>query len=389
MAPKKGTRRTNTRPHEFGEEALALHKRLKGKIEVIATEKLTKESAPLLYTPGVGAVSRYLSEHPTDMHEFCSKTVAIVSDGSAVLGLGNVGPEAAMPVMEGKALLFKELAGVNAVPIVLQTQDTDEIVQTIKAIAPTFAGINIEDIAAPRCFAIERRLTESLSIPVMHDDQHGTAIVVLAGLMNAFTVAKKSLKSARIAVIGAGAAGNAVARILIDYGVGDVVVVDRHGILSSFRTDIDEEKQALASVTNTEQRTGGVLESMAGADAVVAVSGPGSLNGNHVRMMAQRPIVFALANPVPEVSPEEARAAGAIVVATGRSDYPNQVNNALVFPGVFRGALENHVERITPKMKLRAARALAGLVKRPTASKILPTLFDRRVVKTVAGAIHD
>jgi malate dehydrogenase (oxaloacetate-decarboxylating) len=226
-------------------------------------------------------------------------------------------------------------------------------------------------------------------MPVMHDDQHGTAIVVLAGLMNAFAVAKKSLKSARIAIVGAGAAGNAIARILIDHGVGDVVVVDRHGILSPFRTDIDEEKQALAALTNAEERTGGVLESMAGADAVVAVSGPGSLNGDHIRMMSQRPIVFTLANPTPEVSPEEAHAAGAVVVATGRSDYPNQVNNALVFPGVFRGALENRVTRITPTMKLRAARALAGLVKRPTAGKILPTMFDRRVVKAVAGAIHD
>jgi len=377
-----------TNKHQFGEDALTLHKKLKGKTEIVATQKVTKDTLPLLYTPGVGAVSTYLAEHPNDVHEFTGKTVAIVSDGSAVLGLGNVGPEAALPVMEGKALLLKEFGNVNAVPLVLHTQDVDEIVSTVQAVAPSFAGINIEDIAAPRCFEIERRLVESLPIPVMHDDQHATAIVVLAGLINAHKAVKKSLSRSRIAIIGAGAAGNAIARILVAYGVGDVVVVDRHGILGPLRTDIDEEKQELAAITNKEERTGSVLEAIAGADAVVGVSGPGSIKPEYIRMMAQRPIVFALANPTPEILPDDAHAAGAVVVATGRSDYENQINNALVFPGVFRGVFENNVHHITGEMKVRAAQNLARLITRPTAKKILPTLFDRRVAKAIADAMH-
>jgi len=343
----------------------------------------------LVYTPGVGAVSAHLAKNPHETNEYTwrGRTVAVVSDGSAVLGLGNIGPEGALPVMEGKALLFKTLADIDAVPIVLATHKVDEIVATVRAIAPSFGGINLEDIAAPACFEVERQLKETLSIPVMHDDQHGTAIVVLAGLINAHKVVGKDMARSRIAVVGAGAAGTAIVRLLVRYGVGDVVMVDRTGIIHTLRTNLTPEKQALTEITNSEQRTGGVLEALAGADAVVGVSGPGTILSEHVRMMAQKPIVFALANPTPEIMPDEAHAGGAAVVATGRSDFPNQVNNALVFPGVFKGALEHGVRRITDEMKVAVGKKLASLVARPTATNILPTLFDRRVVKAVASVV--
>jgi malate dehydrogenase (oxaloacetate-decarboxylating) len=290
--------------------------------------------------------------------------------------------------MEGKALIFKTFADVDAWPVVLATQDPDEIVETVLRIAPTFGGINLEDIAAPKCFYIERKLQETLDIPVMHDDQHGTAIVVLAGLINAMKVVKKNINKAHIAVIGAGAAGTAIARLLVLHGVGDVVVVDSKGIVSKERADLNDDKRTLAELTNRECRTGGTLEALAGADAVIGVSGPGNIRLDHIQVMAQRPIVFALANPIPEILPNEALRAGAIVVATGRSDFPNQINNALVFPGIFRGALDNRVLKITDDIKLNTAKALAALIKKPDSHNIIPGIFDRRVVKTVASRVR-
>ncbi len=316
------------------------------------------------------------------------RTVAVVSNGSALLGLGNVGPKAALPVMEGKAVLMKELAGIDAIPLVLDSSEPDRLVETIKDIAPGFAAINLEDIAAPECFYIEERLMDELDIPVMHDDQHGTAIVVLAALINAHRVVHKDLARSRIAIVGAGAAGTGITRLLLQYGVGDIVLIDRHGIVSTMRTDLTPTKQHLASLTNTEQRFGGTMEALAGSDVVIGVSRAGTVTSEHVRMMAQRPIVFALANPEPEIYPSDALSAGAAVVATGRSDFPNQVNNALVFPGMFKGALRNKVQRFTDTMKLDAALALANLVSRPTAKKILPSIFDKRIVRTVAQAVH-
>lgn len=372
------------------ERALLYHARKRGKIEMRSVVPFSKDTLTLAYTPGVGAVASHLAKWPGDVAKYTwrGRVVAVVSDGSAVLGLGDIGPYGALPVMEGKAQLFKELAGIDAVPIVLGTQNVEEIITTISAIAPSFGGINLEDISAPQCFEIEARLREMLPMPVFHDDQHGTAIVVLAGMINAHKVVGKNIAHSRIAVVGAGAAGTAIAKLLVRYGVGDVVVVDSRGIIDSSRSDLNTVKQDLANITNQEHRTGGVLEAMAGSDAVVGVSGPGTIIPEYVRMMAQKPIVFALANPVPEIFPKDAHEAGAFVVATGRSDFPNQVNNALVFPGLFKGALDHDVRKITDVIKLRVAKTLSGLVMRPTADKVLPTLFDRRVVKAVANAVR-
>ncbi len=315
-------------------------------------------------------------------------SVAIVSDGSAVLGLGNIGPYGALPVMEGKALIFKVKANVDAWPLVLDTHDPDEIVRIVKAVAPNFGGINLEDIAAPQCFEIERRLVEELDIPVMHDDQHGTAIVVLAGLINAAKVVKKDLKKLNVVVSGAGAAGTAVAKLLHAAGVKNIILIDRTGIISSDREGLNAHKAELAAFTNPRKVAGGLTEAMQGADAFIGVSGKGLLKADHVALMAPKGIIFALANPDPEILPDEAKRAGAIVVATGRSDYPNQINNSLVFPGIFRGALDKGVKKITEATKLRAARALAALVASPTAAKIIPDMLDKRVVGAVAGAVH-
>lgn len=389
---RQASRARIQRPHsrDVGAASLTLHKRRVGKITVHPTVPLTPASLPLIYTPGVGVVASYVAEHPDTTNQYTARgrTVAVISDGSAVLGLGNIGPEGALPVMEGKAALFSSLAGLNAVPVVLSTQDPDEIIAAVEAIAPSFGAINLEDIAAPRCFTIEQRLIERLSIPVLHDDQHGTAIVALAGLINAFTVVRKTLATSRVAVIGAGAAGTAITKLLLAYGVGDIVVVDSHGIIGPLRTDLTTDREELASYTNHERRSGGVLEAVAGADAVVGVSVAGTLSPEHIRVMAQSPIVFALANPTPELSPHEARKAGAAVVATGRSDFPNQVNNALAFPGLFKGALEHGVHVFTTDMKLRAAEKLAGLITKPTPTRILPSIFDARVVRAVASAVR-
>lgn len=392
MAKIRSTQTSSARKKrsDIAHAALALHKKLGGKLAVSAKAPIrTARDLSLLYTPGVGAVSSRIAAHKKEARELTMKgrMVAVVSDGSAVLGLGNLGPEAALPVMEGKAVLFKEFGGVEAFPIVLDAHEPEDIIAAVKAIAPGFGGINLEDIKAPECFIVEERLKKELSIPVMHDDQHGTAIVVLAGLTNALTVVKKELKRARIAVIGAGAAGTAIAKLLILAGAGDVIVTDSKGILALSRDDLNSHKRTLAGMTNSERRTGDSLEAARGADALIGVSGPGSISAAHVRAMAERPVVFALANPIPEIMPDVAQKAGAAVIATGRSDFPNQINNVLVFPGVFRGALDNRVTQITDDMKLRAARALAALVARPTAEKIIPSVFDKRVAKAVAKAV--
>lgn len=361
------------------------------RIETKGRVKLKKkEDISLWYTPGVGAASTHLGAHPNDARKMSVKknSVAVISDGSAVLGLGNIGPYGALPVMEGKALIFKEFAGVDAWPIVLDTQDTDEIVRIVKAIAPSFGGINLEDIAAPRCFEIEKQLVEALDMPVMHDDQHGTAIVVLAGLINAAKVVKKKLETLRVVVTGAGAAGSAVAKLLVAAGIADVVVVDRTGVIVSTRGDLSPHKAELAKLTNPRKVSGSLAEALTGADVVVGVSGKGALSVEGVSTMAEKAIVFALANPNPEITPEDAKKAGAAVIATGRSDYPNQVNNSLVFPGIFRGALDRGIRKITDDTKLRAARALAALVLKPTATKIIPDIFDKRVVGAIAKSVR-
>ncbi|MBI2410197.1 NADP-dependent malic enzyme [Candidatus Kaiserbacteria bacterium] len=370
---------------------LTAFKKQGARVETKARVKLKeKKDFSLWYTPGVAVASRYLAEHPEEARKLSVKknSVAVVSDGSAVLGLGNIGPYGALPVMEGKALIFKEKAGVDAWPIVLSTQEPEEIVQVVKAIAPAFGGINLEDIAAPKCFDIEERLIEALDIPVMHDDQHGTAIVVLAGLTNAAKVVKKTLKELKIVISGAGAAGTGTAKLLIAAGVRDIVMLDRTGTLYAGRENLNENKAELAKLTNPRKVKGGLDEAMVGADVFIGLSGKGLLSAGHVRSMAPRAIVFAMANPEPEIFPDVAKKAGAVVVATGRSDFPNQINNSLVFPGVFRGALDRGVRQITEAAKLRAARALAALVARPAADKIIPDMLDPRVVKAVAGAIR-
>lgn len=333
-------------------------------------------------------MSSLLAKHAKKAREYTikAKTIAVISDGSAVLGLGNIGPYGALPVMEGKCALFKTFAGVEAFPLVLDTQDPDEIVETIARVAPVFGGINLEDFAAPKCFEIEERLQERLSIPVMHDDQHGTAIAVLAGLINAARVVKKDLKKLKVVVAGAGAAGTAVTKLLLKAGVRDIVVLDSKGILDASRAE--PHKRALAGATNPRGVEGGLGDALMGADAVLGVSGPGLMDASHIRRMAPRAIVFAMANPTPEIMPEEATRGGAAVVGTGRSDYPNQINNSLVFPGIFRGALERGVKKITNEIKLRAAQNLAALVARPTAECIIPGPFDKGVANAVAKAVR-
>jgi len=372
-------------------KVLRAHKEIGGKIETRGRVKLRKkEDFSTFYTPGVGLVSRHLAANPKDARQYSIKknSVAVISDGSAVLGLGNIGPYGALPVMEGKALIFRELAGIDAWPIVLDTQDPDEIVSTILHIAPSFGGINLEDIKAPECFYVERKLIEALDIPVMHDDQHGTAIVVLAGLMNAAKVVRKPLKTLRVVISGAGAAGVAVAKLLLAADISDIVLLDRKGVIEKGRKDLNESKRELAAITNPRSVTGTVQDALTGADVFIGVSGPGLLTSDDIRLMNESAIVFALSNPVPEIMPEEAKKGGAAVIATGRSDFPNQVNNALVFPGVFRGALDKGVREITEASKLRAAKALAALVEKPSARMIIPDILDTRVVPAVARAIR-
>ncbi len=360
-----------------------------GKIEVVATVPLrNRDDLSMAYTPGVARVCLAIHEVPDAVYDYTikSSTVAVVTDGTAVLGLGDIGPAAALPVMEGKALLFKEFGGVNAFPICLDTTDVDEIIETCVRLAPVFGGINLEDISAPRCFEVERRLQELLDIPVFHDDQHGTAIVVLAALRNALKVTGKQIGDVRVAMSGAGAAGVAVSRILLEAGVADVVAADRQGILHTGRDGLNEAKQLLAEWTNRDGRTGSLRDALRGADVFVGVSGPDTVSGDDLAGMADGGIVFALANPTPEVDPAIAHKYAA-VVATGRSDHPNQINNVLAFPGVFRGALDVRASRITEHMKLAAAEAIASCVPDPTPDCVIPSVFDHAVAPLVAHAV--
>ena len=371
------------------EEIIEAYRKVGGRVETRGKVELaSKEDFALFYTPGVGTVSKHLAAHPEDARDLSIKrnSVAVVSDGTAVLGLGDIGPYGALPVMEGKALIFKQLAGIDAWPIVLETKDPDEIVRTVLAIAPSFGGINLEDITAPECFDIEKRLIDALNIPVMHDDQHGTAIVVLAGLVNAAKVVGKELKEMRVVVLGAGAAGAAVAKLLAAHGVKDIVAVDRAGVISKNREGLSGVKKELA-VLSPRDVSGTLADALSGADVFIGVSGPNLVTEDEIRTMNAGAIVFALSNPVPEIMPEVALRAGAAVVATGRSDFPNQINNALVFPGVFRGAFDGNVRKITDEMKLRAAAALAALVESPTKESIIPEVLDARVVPAIAKAV--
>lgn len=375
---------------DYAKLSLALHKKLKGKLEVVSKGKLlTRDDWSLMYTPGVGAVSSHLAKFPKDAREYTIKrnTVAVISDGSAVLGLGNIGPIAALPVMEGKCAILKEMANIDGIPVVLDVHDVEGIIKVVKAIAPTFGAINLEDIAAPQCFEIEERLKAELDIPVMHDDQHGTAVVVLAGLINAAKVVKKQLEKLKVVVVGAGAAGRAVTLLLLKAGVENVIVTDSKGIIYKGRRDLSGYKMKLSEVTNLDKLQGDVINAVTGADVVIGVSGPGTIAQFHIEAMAEKAIVFALANPIPEILPEDALRAGAMVVATGRSDFPNQVNNALVFPGIFRGALDRGVTNITDEMKLAAARKIAGIVKKPTADMVIPSVMTPNLVKIVASAV--
>lgn len=370
-------------------KAITLHKKLQGKIRIQPTQLVkTRDDLSLVYTPGVAAVSSLLAKKPALAREYTikGKMIAVISDGSAVLGLGNIGPLGALPVMEGKCALFKSFADVDAFPIVLDTQDPKEIIETIVRIAPGFGGINLEDIAAPQCFEIEDALKKRLSIPVMHDDQHGTAIAVLAALINAAKVAKKNLKTLKVVVAGAGAAGTAVAKLLLKAGIQDIIVVDRKGVISPSRKE--PQKKVIARDTNPRGIEGSLTDALMGADALIGVSGPGLVSAQDIAGMAPKAIVLAMANPTPEIMPEEAKKGGAYIIGTGRSDYPNQINNSLVFPGIFRGALDNKVREITDDMKLKAAQNLAALVKKPTVEKIVPGPFERGVAAAVAKAIR-
>lgn len=374
---------------DIREEALRLHKEKRGKISVVSkVEVKNSKDLALAYTPGVAEPCKEIHKNEELVYDYTSRgnLVAVVTDGSAVLGLGNIGAKAGMPVMEGKAVLFKEFGGVDAFPICLATQDVDEIVRTVINIAPTFGGINLEDISAPRCFEIEERLKKVLDIPVFHDDQHGTAVVVFAGLINALKVVNKNLEEVTAVINGAGAAGIAIARLLINAGIKDVVMCDRKGIIYEGRADSDISKINIAKISNKRGLRGGLRDALKDADVFIGVSAPGVVDADMIRSMAPNSIVFAMANPVPEIYPDEAKSAGALVVGTGRSDFPNQINNVLAFPGIFRGALMVRATDINEKMKIAAAYAIAQLVAEDELSPdyIIPKAFDRRVLKNVA-----
>lgn len=374
------------------EKALELHEKLQGKLETVSkTPVRTREDLALVYTPGVAEPCKVIAKDPAAAYTYTMKanTVAVVSDGSAVLGLGNIGPKAAMPVMEGKAVLFKEFGGVNAVPICLDTQDTEEIIKAVTWLAPAFGGINLEDISAPRCFEIEERLKETLDIPVFHDDQHGTAIVVLAGIINALKVVDKKKEDCRVVVNGAGSAGVAITRLLLTYGFSNIIMCDKSGILCDGAEGLNWMQEKMVKRTNLAHETGSLADALKGADIFVGVSAPGIVTEEMVASMNSDAILFAMANPVPEIMPDLAKKAGARVVGTGRSDFPNQVNNVVAFPGIFRGALEGHAKQITDKMKLAAANAIAALVSDEDLNEnnIMPEAFDPRVADVVADAV--
>ena len=379
---------------DIAQESLRLHEQWQGKLETVPKMRIeTREDLALAYTPGVAEPCRKIAANPEDAYKYTMKanTVAVVSDGSAVLGLGNIGPAAAMPVMEGKCALFKAFGGVNAVPLCLDTQDVDEIVETVKRIAPSFGGINLEDISAPRCFEIERRLIDELDIPVFHDDQHGTAIVVLSGVINALRLTGKKKEDCRVVVNGAGSAGIAIAKLLLNYGFRNLILCDKCGIINSRSESINEAQRAMLATTNLNDEQGSLADAMRGADIFVGVSAPGIVSADMVKSMNDDAILFAMANPTPEIFPDVAREAGACVVGTGRSDFPNQINNVVAFPGIFKGALESRATRITEQMKLAAAEALAALVSDDELSEdfIMPEPFDPRAVEAVAAAVRN
>lgn len=378
----------------YFEESLKLHEANQGKIEVVSKIKLeSKEDLALAYTPGVAEPCRRIHENPEDVYRYTAKgnLVAVVTDGSAVLGLGDIGPEAALPVMEGKAILFREFAGVSAFPICIDSQDVEEIIRTVKLIAPGFGGINLEDIAAPRCFEIEQRLKEELDIPVFHDDQHGTAIVVLSALINALKIVRKEMTDLKIIINGAGAAGTAIADLLILAGARNIIVCDRQGALTPHRDNMNEAKETLAENTNPARESGRLRDVLKGADVFIGVSSQDVVKPEFVETMAEDPVILAMANPVPEIMPDLARAAGARVIGTGRSDFPNQINNVLVFPGVFRGALDVRAGVINNEMKLAAAYAIADYIPESELSEdyIIPSALDKDVAKAVAKALAE
>ena len=374
------------------EKALLMHEEWNGKLETVAKAPVkSREDLAIAYTPGVAQPCKVIAKNRDAAYRYTMKanTVAVVSDGSAVLGLGNIGPYAAMPVMEGKAVLFKEFGGVNAVPICLDTQDTEEIIKAVNWMDPGFGGINLEDISAPRCFEIEERLKETLDIPVFHDDQHGTAIVVLAGIINALKVVGKKKENCRVVINGAGSAGIAIARLLLTYGFSDILLCDKAGILSRESENLNWMQERMVKVTNLNNETGSLADALEGADIFIGVSAPGIVTGEMVAKMNPDAILFAMANPVPEIMPDEAKAAGARIVGTGRSDFPNQVNNVVAFPGIFKGALEGRAAQITEEMKLAAAQAIASCVPPEELSEdnIMPQAFEPRVVQLVAEAV--
>ena len=376
-----------------------MHREKKGKIEISSKTKIrNRKDLSLAYTPGVAQPCIEIAKNKANVYHYTSKgnMVAIVTDGSAVLGLGNIGPEAALPVMEGKAVLFKEFAGVNAFPICLDTQDVYEIIHTVKLIAPGFGAIQLEDIAAPRCFEIEERLKEELSIPVFHDDQHGTAIVLLAALINALKVVKKKFGKLKVVVLGAGAAGIATTKILkcIGYNhricvpIGEIIVCDRDGIIYEGRSNLNQYKKEISTYTNRKKVKGTISDAVEGADVLIGVAGPNLIKPYMIRKMAENPVVFAMANPVPEIMPDKALKAGAVVVATGRSDFPNQINNVLAFPGIFKGVFESRAKTINTEMELAAVHALADFIKKPSKDSIIPNALNKKVLPKVAEAVR-
>jgi malate dehydrogenase (oxaloacetate-decarboxylating) len=379
----------STNSRDYGQEAIDRHRETRGKVSIAPKMKVeTLDDLSIAYTPGVASVCMTIHADKSESYHLTNRanTVAIITDGSAVLGLGNIGPEAAMPVMEGKSILFKGLADIDAFPICLATQDSDEIIRTVRNLAPSFGGINLEDISAPRCFDIEDAL-QDLGIPVFHDDQHGTAIAVLAGVLNALLVTGRKIEDTKFVFAGAGAGGIASTKLLMEQGATHVTLVDSTGIIHKDRSDLTAVKSAMLETTNPDNTQGGIADAMRGADVFIGLSAADAVTAEMVSSMAKDAIVFAMANPIPEIWPDEARAAGAAVVGTGRSDFPNQINNSLVFPGVFRGALDSHSTRVTTRMKLAAAMALAGLVKEPTPENVIPWSLDLQVAQTVARAV--
>jgi len=380
---------------DYKEESIKRHKEFRGKIEIKNKFPAiqNRDDLSVAYTPGVAAVSSFLAEHPEEAYDYSIKgnTIAVVSDGSAVLGLGNIGPYGALPVMEGKALLFKEFGGVDAYPIVLSTQDTEEIIKIVKAIAPTFGGINLEDISSPRCFEIEERLIKELDIPVFHDDQHGTAIVVLAALINSLKLAKKNKEDIKLVICGSGAAGMATTKLLLNYGIKNIILVDSKGIVCKSRIDLNEEKIKMLTVTNPENISGDLAEALKNSDVFIGVSAPNILKPEFIKTMALKPIVFAMANPVPEIAPEAAKEAGAFIVGTGRSDFSNQINNVLAFPGLFRGVLDNKIKVITNEIKIAVAETLANYLSESelNTENILPSVLDKEVSQAVAKRLTE